>query len=913
MVGLNQLVLVCLTYVVFLFGIAFLAERAAMSGRWSAVLRAPVIYTLSLSIYCTAWTFYGAVGYAARSGLEYVTIYLGPSLVIIGWWWVLRRLVSIGRSHRVTSIADLISSRYGKSNGLAIVVTLMAVIGVTPYIALQLQSVVLSISIFSIPEIGGDGADAASSFNPTQAAFWVAMGLALFTVLFGTRTLNVNERQHGIVIAVAVESVVKLVALLAVGIFVVWGLAGGPSETLARIDASAIGTWEVQSSRWATLTLLSAAAFICLPRMFQVMVVENDDERYLQIASWAFPTYLLLMSLFVVPIAVVGLDLLPAGSNPDLFVLSLPLSQNQNGLAMLSFLGGFSSATSMVIVATLALSTMVSNHIVMPVWLALRQGGASQSGDVRSVVIRARRLSILMIIALGFSYYRASGGGGALAAIGTISFCGVAQFLPVLMGGIFWRGATHSGAFAGLFVGFGLWIFTLLLPSFGRDAVLPSEIFEQELFGLSILRPEALFGIEGIDPLVHAAFWSLSLNTLVFVVVSLITFPDPIERLQGAQFVNVLEHAGPSRVWTTSAAAAEDLMIMTQRILGAPDAQRFFKAEAKRQGVGGQLPEPTPSFVQALERELAGSVGAATAHAMISQIVGGTSVSVQDLLAVADESAQMLEYSNQLEQKSRELSVTAAQLRSANEKLTQLSLQKDAFLSQISHELRTPMTSIRSFSEILRDGSTMTEQDKTRYVSIIHTETIRLTRLLDDLLDLSVLENGQVSLHLARASLADVMERAVTAALAGSDQPLEVKIGTIEPPVDLYSDLDRLVQVFINLIRNAQKYCEAESPQLDISAQRDGGDLVIDFADNGAGIAADAQAVIFEKFYRVPGAQGEGAGLGLAICHEIMIRLGGSISCLSGQSSQRGGTTFRVRLPATALAEGTARTAASAG
>ncbi len=897
MVGLNQLLFVCLTYVVFLFGIAFLAERAAVQGRGAAILRSPLVYTLSLSIYCTAWTFYGAVGYAARSGLEYLTIYLGPSLVMIGWWWILRRLVSIGRSQRVTSIADLISSRYGKSNMLAIIVTLMAVIGVTPYIALQLQSVVLSLSIFATPETMGPD-DTGAAFSATQAAFWVATGLALFTLLFGTRNLNVNERHHGIVIAVAVEAVVKLVALMAVGIFVVWGLAGGVAETFARIDASKIGAWEVQGSRWATLTVLSAAAFLCLPRMFQVMVVENDDERYLQIASWAFPTYLMLMSLFVVPIAVVGLDLLPAGSNPDLFVLSLPLSQNQNGLAMLSFLGGFSSATSMVIVATLALSTMVSNHIVMPIWLAAQPKGATQSGDVRHVVILARRMSVLFIIALGFLYYRASGGSGALAAIGTISFGGVAQFLPAMLGGLFWRGATRNGALCGLAIGFALWMFTMLLPSFGVDAVLSKDTFDKGLMGLAWLRPQAMFGIEGIDPTVHAVFWSLSLNLLAFTLVSIFTFPEPIERLQGAQFVNVLDHSGTSRVWNASVAGSEDLMIMTQRILGAADAQMFFAGEARRQGLEGHLPEPTPDFIQALERELAAAVGAATAHAMVSQIVGGTSVSVQDLLAVADESAQMLEYSSQLEQKSQQLSETAGQLRTANEKLTQLSLQKDAFLSQISHELRTPMTSIRSFSEILRDAGSLSPEDKTRYASIIHSETIRLTRLLDDLLDLAVLENGQVSLHLAQNPLQEVLERAVTTALAGSDGQLSVEIMSSDPPVTLNTDLDRLVQVFINLVRNAQKYCLSEHPALRITTHLVEGGLAIDFIDNGEGLSRDEQVVIFEKFYRAPGAQGDGAGLGLAICHEIMTRLGGRISYLAGHD----GAAFRVFLPSDALA-----------
>ncbi|MGJ8628379.1 MAG: ATP-binding protein [Sulfitobacter sp.] len=895
MVSLNQLIFVCLLYVAGLFLVAFLAERAALRGQGGWLLRSPLVYTLSLSIYCTAWTFYGAVGYAARSGLEYLTIYLGPSLVMIGWWWILRRLVRIGRSQRVTSIADLISSRYGKSNTLAIVVTIMAVIGVTPYIALQLQSVVLSLTIFAAPDTALVGTEH-EVINRGQAAFWVATGLALFTVLFGTRNLNVNERHHGVVIAVAVEAVVKLVALMAVGIFVVWGLAGGVSETLARIDASAIGEWQVQPSRWVALTMLSAAAFLCLPRMFQVMVVENDDERYLQIASWAFPLYLMLMSLFVVPIAVVGLDLMPSGSNPDLFVLSLPLVQGQNGLAMLSFLGGFSSATSMVIVATLALSTMVSNHIVMPIWLTMRQEGAAQSGDVRNVVILARRLSILLIIALGYLYYRASGGSGALAAIGTISFGGVAQFLPALLGGIFWRGATRMGALCGLGTGFAFWVFTMLLPSFGPGTALSVATFEQGLVGIGWLRPEALFGIDGLDPTVHAVVWSLSMNTIVFGVVSLFTFPDPVERLQGAQFVNVFDHSSPTRGWTASVAGSEDLMIMAQRILGAAEARTFFGAYSKAQGVAGVLPEPTPQFVQALERELAASVGAATAHAMVAQIVGGTSVSVQDLLAVADESAQMLEYSNQLEAKSRELSETAVKLRTANEKLTQLSLQKDSFLSQISHELRTPMTSIRSFSEILRDAKGMKAADKTRYASIIHSETIRLTRLLDDLLDLSVLENGQVTLNIRSANLADVLDQSVVTALAASTRPLKVYRDPLADDMSITTDVDRLGQVFINLVANAQKYCRADNPELTIHAQCDAQTLTLDFVDNGDGIAADAQAVIFEKFFRISGVEGEGAGLGLAICHEIMTRLGGDISYLP----QAEGTAFRVTLPLTA-------------
>ncbi|TMV66644.1 sodium:solute symporter, partial [Thioclava sp. BHET1] len=297
----NALIAACLAYVIALFLVAFAVERQAVKGGvpW---LRTPLVYTLSLSIYCTAWTFYGAVGYAARSGLEFATIYLGPTLVFIGWWWILRKLVRIGRIQRVTSIADLVSARYGKSNLLGVIVTLLAVVSATPYIALQLQSVTLSFGAFAqgmpagwaLPDGGG-------------VAIWVAAGLTVFTVLFGTRTLDANEQHQGIVTAIAVEAVVKLVALLAVGIFVVWMVADGPADIVARVQASDLAAWQLKPARWIGLTFLAGAAVFCLPRMFQVLVVENTHERHLPTAAWAFPRYLFLLSLFVIPIAAVGL------------------------------------------------------------------------------------------------------------------------------------------------------------------------------------------------------------------------------------------------------------------------------------------------------------------------------------------------------------------------------------------------------------------------------------------------------------------------------------------------------------------------------------------------------------------------------------------------------------------------------
>jgi signal transduction histidine kinase len=692
--------------------------------------------------------------------------------------------------------------------------------------------------------------------------------------------------------AIALEAVVKLFALLAVGVFVVWGLSGGVGQTLAQIDASPISQFEVTNSRWIGLTMLSAAAFICLPRMFQVMVVENEDEGHLRTAAWAFPAYLMAMSLFVIPIAAVGLERLPADANPDLFVLTLPLQEGRDGLAILSFLGGFSSATSMVIVAAIALSTMVSNHIVMPIWLWMSGESAMVSGDVRSVALLARRLSIAGIVFLGYLYFRVSGGGAALAAIGLISFVGVAQFLPSLMGGLFWRGANRVGAIAGLVVGAVIWMYSLFLPSFGDTVFLPQQVIDNGLFGLSWLRPQALFGAAGLDPIVHAVMWSLLLNTFVFFVVSLLSFPRPIERLQGAQFVNVFQHSGTAGSWSGGLAQSEDLLIMSQRIMGASEAQALFAGAARHQGIAGLLPEPTPDFLQQLERELSGSVGAATAHAMISQIVGGATVSVEDLMAVADETAQIMEYSSRLEAKTEEQARTARQLREANEKLTQLSVQKDAFLSQISHELRTPMTSIRAFSEIMRDTNGLTEEEQNKYSSIIHDEAVRLTRLLDDLLDLSVLENAQVVLNWQTGNLSEVLDRAISAAgVSGSD--FKVDRIRAEEQLELRSDLDRLAQVFINLISNARKYCDASDPVLRIRTKQSGNNLIVDFIDNGSGIPTDKQTLIFEKFSRIGQTKAGGAGLGLAICREVMARLSGTITYFPGQN----GAAFRVTIP----------------
>ena len=885
MLTANVLLLICLGYVAVLFAVAFIVDRRTARGRmrW---LSSPVVYTLSISVYCTAWTFYGAVGSAARSGLEFITIYLGPTLVFVGWWFLLRKLVRIGRAHRITSIADLISSRYGKSPSIAVLVTLVALIATTPYIALQLQSVTRSYQVI------------AREADGITTAFWIAAGMALFTILFGTRNLDANERHHGVVAAIAIEAIVKLVALIAVGLFAIYGVAGGVNEIFADVPAEVIyGGEDIFGPKWVALTFLSATAIICLPRQFQVTVVENIDERHLATASWLFPAYLFGMCLFIVPIAVTGLKIMPEGSNPDLYVLTLPLAQGREELALLAFLGGFSSATSMVIVAAIAVSTMVSNHIVMPIALRFLAAGQEVSGDVRHLLLTARRISIGAILLLGFLYFRASGGSDALASIGLVAFAGVAQFLPSLLGGIFWRGATRAGALVGLSLGFLFWAYTLFLPSFGGDVFLGASLINDGPWGIEMLRPQALFGLAGMDPLVHALVWSLGLNATAFVVVSSLSEANPLERLQAVLFVDVFRSGGGSAAgFANRSASTEDLYVLAQRILGTDPARRLFEEMSRDQGRSSGLPLPTDTVIARLERELAGSIGAASAHAMVSRIAGGETVGVTELIDIAGEAQQMIETSRELALKTDALERAAHQLRDANERLRALDAQKDDFLSQVSHELRTPMTSIRSFSEILSTEEDLGAKERSRFTSIIHEESIRLTRLLDEILDISRLESGAAELELQVLDAGEAISGAIDSA-SGLTGDAGVVVSTIDLPfgTSIQANPDRLRQVLLNLLSNAVKYNLSDAPEVRIETEHKGATLAIDVIDNGGGVTREEAKLVFEKFARGDRARhGTGAGLGLPISRAIMRSLGGDLTVqFTGENT----SFFRVSVP----------------
>jgi PAS domain S-box-containing protein len=534
------LVGVLLAYLGFLFLIAWLAER------FGPALRAPRLatatYVLAVSVYCTAWTFYGSVGLAANRGLEFLTIYLGPALVALLWPLLLRKLIRVAKEQRITTISDFIASRYGKSAPLGALVAGLVACGMIPYIALQLKAVSVSFRMMIRED------SVLSAFDPTVL---VASTLALFVILFGARNLDFTRRQTGLMTAVAVESIVKLVAFLLVGAYVTWGLFGGFGDIFGRVVTHpewskllVLGTPPTASyARWAAMLLIAMAAVMLLPRQFHVLVVQNPRERDVHTAAWAFPLYLLAINIFVVPIAFAGLLEFEGGAAAaDSFILALPLRADAHLMAVIVFLGGFSAATAMIVVDSLALSKMISNDLVLPVLLRGRR-----VADVYWTSLASTRLGILVVVGLGVGWARIEAGQFLLVEMGLLSFLAVTQCAPAVFLGLYWRRGNRRGAFAAISAGFAMWFYTLIVPTLVKEDVLAPDLLEHGPFGWALLRPTALLGLEGLDVLTHGVFWSLFLNLGAYVLVSLCTTQDADERSQAAAFVGVPE-AEPPRV-----------------------------------------------------------------------------------------------------------------------------------------------------------------------------------------------------------------------------------------------------------------------------------------------------------------------------------------------------------------------------
>jgi Na+/proline symporter/nitrogen-specific signal transduction histidine kinase len=873
-------------YVLLLAGVAFLGDRRAAQGR--SIIGNAWVYTLSLAVYCTAWTYFGSAGRAATSGVWFLPIYLGPTLAMVLAWTVVRKMLRIAKTYRITSIADFIASRYGKSPLLAGLVTLITVVGIVPYIALQLKAISGGYWLLTTPA----GATVGSVEWWGDSTLYVALALAGFTIVFGARRLDSAERHEGMVAAIAFESVVKLAAFLAVGLYVAYGLFDGPAELYARVRAAPAlaGLLRLEQGgrfayeQWFALIGLSMLSAIFLPRQFQMMVVENVDERHLRRAAWAFPLYLLLINLFVLPIALGGLLVFgPGRMDPDGFVLSLPLAHGQQGLALAAFIGGLSAATGMVIVEAIAVSTMVCNDLLMPWLLRTRRFGARAVGDLTRTLLAIRRGAIVGVMLLGYLYFRLAGEAYALVSIGLISFAAVAQFAPAMLGGIYWKGGTKLGALVGLSAGFALWVYTLLLPSFIKSGWLPATLLSDGPWGISLLKPEQLLGLGGLDGLTHSLFWSLLANAGAYVVVSLARTPSGQEASQALLFVDIFERPAARRpVFWRGRAHVPDLLQLAGRFLGAERARQLIdehrRASGARPGTGGDVADAR--LVQLVETQLAGAIGSASARVMVASVVEEDPLALDDVMRMLEETSQLRAYSRELEDKSQALERVTGELRTVNAELLSVDRLKDDFMASVTHELRTPLAAIRAVTELMRDDAEMPTPQREAFLDIVLTETERLGRLVNQVLDMSKIESGHGEWHTEDVDLRELLAHAVqTTAAMFRERGATVQLHMPDALRTLRADRDRLLQVLMNLLSNAAKFLPREGGHVDLSLRADDAGVTVEVQDNGPGVAPEQHSLIFEKFHQGGDAASRppGTGLGLPISRRIVEHFGGRL------------------------------------
>src|SRR5271156_1009307 len=636
--------LTAIGYVFFLFLIAWWGDsggRRFVSGRSQAV-----VYALSLAVYCTSWTYYGSVGLASEHGLDFLPIYIGPILVIGLGAPFIARVANLAHAQNVTTVADFVSARYGKSQPVAAVAALIALIGSAPYVALQLKAVAPTVLMVV------DSFDRARLTPDTPStSFYLAVSLLLaaFAMAFGTRRINPKEHQDGLILAIAVESIVKLVAFLVVGAFVVWRLNGGIIE-LTEIAQSnpkiaAVIQTPPDPAVWVVTTLLSAFAIVLLPRQFHVAVVENHDERGIRTAAWLFPAYLVLINLFVAPLAIAGLKVFPDASfNRDLTVLALPLNAGAHGVALMTMVGGLSAATGMVVVESVALAITISNDLVMPLLLRRSTPALAAEGDIGALVLWVRRIAIVGVLALGFAYERMAGEAG-LVSIGLLSFAAVAQIAPAFLGGLFWRRGTARGAIAGMTGGALAWLYLLLLPSIRPEHAL-SDFLAHGPLAIAWLSPAALVAFAP-NALVGGVVLSLAANIAAFFVFSLTRQPSALERAQASAFAGVGVGGKPQafRLWRSSTTAGE-LEAAVARYLGAGRARRAFAGFMRERGhVYDPTLEASAQLVRHAEFLLSPAIGASTSRQVLSLLLRPRTASGHSALKLIDEASAAIQSS----------------------------------------------------------------------------------------------------------------------------------------------------------------------------------------------------------------------------------------------------------------------------
>jgi Na+/proline symporter/nitrogen-specific signal transduction histidine kinase len=890
-------------YLLLLFGVAYWAEKK--SNQNNNTLK-PYVYALSMAVYCTAWTFYGSIGRAADFGPDFLAIYIGPTIAAPLWFLILRKMIRICKAQRITSIADFISARYGKNTSLGTLATIVCVLGVIPYISLQIKAIATTFAfLVNHPQQTSLSSNISLLSN---IPFWITVLLAVFIIIFGTRKVDSTERHEGMVTAVAFESIVKLVAFLVGGIFVVFFLFNGFDDIFSR--AAAIPALQksftfdasYNYTDWLVMCILSMFAVLLLPRQFQVAVVENVDEKHLYKAIWLFPLYLLIINVFVLPIALAG-QLLPISSNfeADFSILSLPFVYHHQGITLLVYLGGFSAATGMIIVETIALSTMLSNNLLIPLILKVAPFKKIFIHKVERSIKNIRRLSIILILLLAYAYFAEIAESYSLVSTGLISFAAVAQFAPAVIGGMFWSRANKNGALMGIISGFTIWFFTLIIPAIIGAGLLPKEMLSDGLFGVYLLKPNQLFGLAAFTPLTHAFFWSMFINILLYVLGSLYTKSSNQEEIQAELFINVSKYkaAYETSLNRTGQIKIKEIKSLMEQFLGQEKTKQLLTHFSRRYQLN-LLQEDTNAdqrLITYAEKILSGVIGSASSRILIESIVKEEEISLNEVVEILKESQQFISLNKELQQKSEQLKKASDALELANMQMKEAEIIKDDFLYSITHELRTPLTSIRAFSEILYDNPELDTLQRQQFLATMIKEIERLSRLITQVLDLEKLESGKQNIKHQEIAIKKLVED-VLYALSQLIKDKNITLSTSFPehlPL-VYGDQDLLSRVVNNLFSNAIKYCSTKDGEIKVMVLEDAGFIKINITDNGEGIPNKDKNYVFNKFYQTENQtkKAEGSGLGLAICKKIVELHQGEIGVTDAEKS---GTCFYFTLP----------------
>ncbi|MCU0328980.1 MAG: ATP-binding protein [Chitinophagales bacterium] len=887
-------IFIALVYLIGLFLLAYWVER---KEKWRHfVMNSNWIYALSLSIYCTAWTYYGSIGSASNQGVRFLTIYLGPTLIMPLWYLMTKKMSRISRIHNITTFVDLISLRFTQHISLGIYITAILILGIVPYIALQIKAISESFDILVH----------STSIHPGISRDWLAtilvITLGIFIILFASKKMDSTEHHSGIVASVAFESMFKLIAFFTAGMVICFSLFKSPSEIYHKIyEIGYIDKFTLQSNEyfeWFALIILSGIAFTLLPRQFQVAVLENHDEKHLNTAIWQFPLYLFLINLFVIPIAFAGIILLKNQNvQADYYILSLPISVGMPFLGIFVFLGGFSAAVAMVVIETVALSNMLSNNLILPILIKLNGFSLFQGLEQRTNLIKHSSVAAIMLMT--WIFYSQLSPSYSLVSIGLISFVLIAQFFPTIIGVLYLKITNVKAVVLSISGGFIVWLYTLILPTLSDKYPVVKEFISQGLFGIKALNAHALFGIEFQNAIVHGFFWSFLVNLLLFFIGTYMFKPSSFEMKQAQLFVDIFKYTSfdDSRIVYKDTAAISDIQNLLERFMGVDRTKLALNSFSLRHKIDASNLSDDPRLIPFTERILSKIIGSVSAKILLESILKHRDVGIYEMLDLIEESKETIRLNRELTKKQNELEKAKEDLQRTYNQLLLHTELKDEFLATVSHELKSPITSISSFSEILQDSQSLSQEEIVNFSAIINKESARITRLINQLLDLEKYESGSEHLHMIPVNIDEWIED-IENAISGELKSKNIKLlKDIDANIsEILIDRDKVMQVMINLLSNAIKFSpERAEVKMCILNQKD--KIIIEIIDQGKGIEPEYRELIFEKFFQARHQsikKPKGSGLGLAISKKIVHLHRGTIYV---KSSDKNGSVMTVELP----------------